>query len=310
LPVVDAGSKPDAATPTDSGVGTTDSGSTSVDSSTQGRPLGTRQCNSVSSVHEQYSLPAPTSIPSGTSFLSDWANRPIAGGFNGVQAMDTCRYRLDASFRTWHDKPAVRVEVNAGDDALNSGGERSEVLTMQTSGGGTIEESSSSGRTFIATSYYFPSNWDGTFIHGDGESWSAVMQFHPSGSAGYFAGLHAGRRDVGMPQKFYWSSGALSEFSDGSAILLGQWVDLVMQFDFATGDFRIYRRNEGQSKFVQVLAITDSSMVTSNTTYFKQGLYRGPDVNGRTDVLWIGPTARATTFAAAELASFGTANGF
>ena len=51
-------------------------------------------------------------------------------------------------------------------------------------------------------------------------------------------------------------------------------------------------------------------MVTANTTYFKQGLYRGPDVNGRTDVLWVGPTSRGPTFAAVEQASFGTSDGF
>jgi hypothetical protein len=46
---------------------------------------------------------------------------------------------------------------------------------------------------------------------------------------------------------------------------------------------------------------------TVGAHYWKQGLYRG-GVN-RTDVLWMGPTARATSFEAAEMAAFGTASG-
>jgi hypothetical protein len=137
------------------------------------------------------------------------------------------------------------------------------------------------------------------------------MQFHPSGSAGYFASLQAGRRDVGQPQKLYYSAGdGLKEFSDGSLIPLGAWIDLVFDFNFATGAYKIYRRNEGATTFTLVVNAVDATMVDSNTTYFKQGLYRGPDVSGRTDVLWIGPTSRGTSFAAVEAASFGTNAGF
>jgi hypothetical protein len=44
----------------------------------------------------------------------------------------------------------------------------------------------------------------------------------------------------------------------------------------------------------------------SQAIYFKQGLYRGGSVNGRTDVFWAGPTARGSTFSAVEQAAFGT----
>jgi hypothetical protein len=42
---------------------------------------------------------------------------------------------------------------------------------------------------------------------------------------------------------------------------------------------------------------------------YKKRLDRGPHVNGRTDVLWIGPTSRGSTFAAVEQASLGTNDG-
>jgi hypothetical protein len=297
----DAGSANDSGPVVDTG--TPDTGG-------NGTPVATRQCNTVSATTEEYGLAAPSTPPSGVSFLSDWGNRARAGGFSGIQVMDACRYHVDSNFHTWHGRFAVRVEVNPGDDPIGSGGERSEVLTMQDSSKNEFEESSASGDVFIATSYYFPATWDGTFLSGDGDSWSAVMQFHPSGSSGYFAGLQAGRRQAGAAQKFYFAGDALHEFSDGGQIVLGKWTDLVLEFNFGTGALRIYRRNEGQTKFTKVVDAVDSSMTSTDTTYFKQGLYRGPDVNGRTDVLWVGPTARGGTFAAVESASFGTSNGF
>jgi hypothetical protein len=44
-------------------------------------------------------------------------------------------------------------------------------------------------------------------------------------------------------------------------------------------------------------------------TYMKQGLYRGGTVDGRSDVHWVGPTVRGSTFAAVEQAAFGTSAG-
>jgi hypothetical protein len=277
-------------------------------SSGGGAPNASRTCFDTSATTEQYHLPAPTSLAPEVTFLSDWPNQAIAGGFDGIQAMDGCRYQLDASFHTWHGGPAVRVEVDPGDNPIPTSGERAEVLTMQDGQGNDFLESSASGLQFFATSYFFPSTWDGTFLQGDGDSWSAVMQFHPSGADGYFAGIQAGRRDVAAPQTLYYSSGpTLSELGP---IGLGQWVDLVFQMSFATGELHIYRRDQGQAKFAEVLAMTDTTMTSPSTTYFKQGLYRGPDVNGRTDVLWIGPSARGASFSAVEQAGFGTNDGF
>ena len=58
------------------------------------------------------------------------------------------------------------------------------------------------------------------------------------------------------------------------------------------------------SSFTQVVAATFPA--PPNGTYMKQGLYRGGNVNGRTDVLWVGPTARGSTFSAVERAAFNT----
>ncbi len=266
-----------------------------------------RICTGTSSTTEAYNLPAPSTLPAGVSFLTDWEHLDQAGGFRGWQAMDRCRIQVDPTFQTWHGKVAVRVEVNPDDDPIGSSGERSEVLFMQDPSGNIIYENNTSGRQFFALSYYFPSSWAGTFLSGNSESWSLVFQFHDT-SGGYFAGMHAGVRFASEGQKFYYTTSGGPQ--DLGQIRLGEWVDFVISIDFSTGDIYFYRRNEGETTFSEVLYISDSAATDPNDSYFKQGLYRGTDVAGRTDVLWMGPTARGTSFSAVEQAAFGTDNGY
>jgi hypothetical protein len=249
--------------------------------------------------------PAPPAA-AGVSFHSDWPGIPNGGGYRYTQMMDDCRMQLDGQ-TTWHGHAALRVEVRPGDDALESGGERAEALIMQDSSGASINESAASGTQYYATSYYFPTTWDATFIHGDSESWSFVMQMYGSG------GLSAARHDVGAPQIYQLSVGNNThDFSNG-AIALGTWTDLVLMYTFAAtanGHVTVWRRDEGEAKFTQVLDRANVVTLEGSSQYWKQGLYRGPSVNGRTDVLWIGPTARGPSFAAVENAAFGTNDGF
>jgi hypothetical protein len=97
-------------------------------------------------------------------------------------------------------------------------------------------------------------------------------------------------------------------FSDGGQIVLGAWMDLVIQVDWSSAAIAIWRRNQGQTSFAQVVSGTATSAASSGV-YVKQGLYRGANVNGRTDVLWVGPTARGSSFSAVEQAAFGTSAG-
>lgn len=258
---------------------------------------------------EHYSQPVSPAV-NGVSFLSNWSAEPLAGGFQGIQAVDPCRYQLDPKFSTWHGKPATRIEVNPGDDPLNLGTERAEALSMQTSAGAEIIESAPSGTQYFAFSWYFPTNWDATFLKGDGDSWSFITQFH--GSSDVAGGLAIGRRTTTDKQHLWYDLGSTGEaaFSDGGEITLGQWIDLVMEVDFKAGHLTMYRRNQGQTKFASVIDVAYPDAASVAGIYFKQGLYRGPDVNGRTDVFWIGQTARGTSFASVESATFGTSDGF
>lgn len=260
-----------------------------------------RKCAPAGAItNERYNLFGPSAFPSGVSFLSDWSLNPTSGGYSGIQAMDACRIQPDPTFQTWHGKPTVRFEVNRGDDPLaSSGTERSEVLQLQNDLGGDLIES---GTQFYAMSYYFPINWDGTFLQGNANSWSSVMQLYG------WSSLQAGRRTPAGPQKLFFVTGA--GMHDLGVITKGNWIDLILQMNWSSGQYSVYRRNQGQSKFTSAVTATDAAAAGKSGVYFKQGIYRGPDVNSRTDILWTGPTARAGNFSAAEQAAFGTNNGF
>jgi hypothetical protein len=280
--------------------------------------------------HEQYGLPPTTGLPSGVTSLTDWTQHPAHGGWYGAQQMDDCRYQADpGGFMTWHGKLAARVEVDPGDDplALGENSERTECLTEQDASGNQLDEGPASGAQFYATSYYFSTDWAATsypysvFEAGGGtwpgnvssdcgsagnlcNSWSLVLQFHQPGGGTPWAVLSAASPAPGQPQKMWLAGSQDVQFSDGGAIVPGKWVDLVLEVDWTSGAIDVWRRDEGQAGFTQVVATTFPAPVDG--TYMKQGLYRGGNVNGRTDVLWVGPTARGSTFSAVEEAAFGT----
>jgi hypothetical protein len=319
-----AGIPSDAYTPLDSTM-PLDTGTTKppADSAADGtapgadaaRPSASPKCSDVAVTVDLTSSaqPAPPAAAAGVSFLTDWVGLTKAGGYNRIQVMDACRMQADGT-KTSHGLPALRVEVRPGDDplALGQNSERAEALIMQDASG-PIDESAASGTQYYATSYYFPATWDGTFLRGNANSWSFVTQFHGTGSA-LAGGLTAGRHTATGPQIYQLSGGGQTFDLSSNAISPDKWTDFVFVYTWAstaTGRITLFRRDESQTKFTQVLdAANIATMPSANETYyFKQGLYRGGDVGGRIDIFWIGPTARASTFAAAELAAFGTNDG-
>jgi len=284
--------------------------------------------------YETYGLPPTTSLPSGVSALTDWTQHPAHGGWYGAQQMDACRYEADpGGFTTWHGKPAARLEVNPGDDPLMLGenSERTECLDEQDATGAEISEGPSSGTVYYATSYYFSKSWAATsypysvFEAGGSSwpgnvssdcggagnlcnSWSLVFQLHGPGGGTPWAVLAAASTAPGQPQKMWLSGSTDVQFSDGGQLVLGAWVDVVLEVDWAAPTISVWRRNQSQTAFTQVVSAA-SFPAAQTGTYAKQGLYRGGNVNGRTDVLWVGPTARATSFASVESAAFGTSAG-
>jgi hypothetical protein len=271
------------------------------------------------------------SVAGTVSFYGNWDQDPAQGEWKYIQAVAPTRFQKDPSTLTWHGMGAARVEVDPGDDPLNLGSntERAEVLVMEDAGT-AIPENESSGTQFFATSYKFPANWAGTQLHGNSNSWSIVMQLHGPDSLGASPAisLSAAMFTNGGPEMYALGTnagdltgsccGPSYSFSGGSLVTLGSWTDLVMQITFAstpTGHIAVWRRDQGQQGFTQVLDVPNVATLQYGSQqgmpvgdhYWKQGLYRG-GVN-RVDVLWVGPTVRGTTFAAAEYAAFGTTNG-
>jgi hypothetical protein len=262
--------------------------------------------------HELYRLPPAGKLADGVSFASDWTQR-ATGGWFGAQIMDGCRMRPDGT-TTWHGKAAVRVEVQPNDDplALNSNSERAEMLVMQDAKGGQLKENAGSGTQYYATSYYFPPTWQGQQLpwsafapincsrdQNQCNSWSFVWQFYGWG------GLSAAQTAMRGPEQYLFNN---VRFSTRSPLTLGKWTDLVFMVDWRTGGYRVWRRDEGEKQFARVLSGM-TPILPGREIYIKQGLYRGGNVAGRTDVLWVGPTARGTSFAAVEGQAFATAEG-
>jgi len=272
------------------------------------------------------------SIVGVVSFNGDWDKDPAQGGWADIQVVEPSKLQKDPNTPTWHNRGAARVEVDYGDDPLNlgEGTERAEVLNMQDSAGKQILENEGSGTQYYAISYEFPTDWAGTEIAGDGTSWSIVFQLHGPDNLGYspaFA-LNAAKTTSTGPETYFVTTnagdrqtgccGPSYDFSDGGLISLGQWTDFIIMMSFAstaTGHITIWRRDEGQTGFAQVVDVGNVATLQYNSQigstvgghYWKQGLYRGGV--DRADVLWMGPTVRATSFEAAEMAAFGTASG-
>ena len=261
--------------------------------------------------HEKYRLPSPRNVPESISFGTDW-KESASGGWFGQQTMDACRIRLDG-FATWHGKQAVRIEVQPGDDPLNlkSNSERAESLGMQDPGGRQIKESGTSGKQFYATSYYLPPMWQGQQLPWSAfapidcsagnlcASWSFIWQFYG------WESLSAARTTVNGEEHYRFNG---RPFTRNGLIASGKWTDFVFFVDWSDGSYTIWRRDEGQTGFDEVLK-GRAAVAAGREIYVKQGLYRGGNVGGRTDVLWIGPTARGSSFSAVERYAFGTDEG-
>jgi hypothetical protein len=263
-----------------------------------------------------------TAVPADTgqaSFVSDWT-RSSLGNWRWTQIMSANRLQPDLNVRTNHGLTPARVEVRPGDNPIGATGERSEVLMMKNATTDSLTENPNSGTQYFALSYFFPTTWSGTEIAGNPNSWSAVFQLHGPDdlSAPPSFALH-------VSDKFRISrlAGDLStqrnvvyELSDGGAVRLGEWVDFVVKIQLDSreaGAITVWRRNQGSPSFAQVLNVTNVATLqyrggSVGEHYWKQGLYRGA-VPDRTDVLWMGPMARATSFLAAEKAAFGTQAG-
>lgn len=275
-------------------------------------PIGSHKILNFKVTPIALAQPTPGPINGTVSFFADWGANSSTGGWRSRQTVSADRIRVDGT-KTVHGFTAARVQVSPGDDPINASGERSEVLQMP------IAEDNGSGTQYYALSYKFPSTWQSTASSNPAVDWSIIFQLHGPDSLGtspvfalnalqngYSVTLYGGEIGNGAREVEYPISGGMPK---------DKWTDLVIMIDYKadkTGHVSIWRRDEGEAAFT--LAFDKANVATLQyrgsvgAHYWKQGLYRGQN-KGLTNVLWIGPTARATTFEAAEAKAFGTRSG-
>ena len=94
----------------------------------------------------------------------------------------------------------------------------------------------------------------------------------------------------------------------------GKWVDLVIKIKFAkdfTGAVAVWRRDEGQANFKQVVSLENVPTLQYRSSqgpvcmhYWKHGLYRSKQIS-ITNVLWLAGLTRGDSLADVVRASFG-----
>ena len=204
---------------------------------------------------------------------------------------------------------SARVEVRPGDDPINSTGNRSEVLHMTNSSGTRFYETESSGTQYYAFSFMLDASWQ-TPSNVNG-AWAIIFQLHgpddlkasPSFAVSIYKNLNIAINggDLDNPSKSVSRSYPLTE----STLNIGHWVDLVIKIKFAqdfNGAVEVWRRNEGEMDFKQVLTVDNiptlqykSSLGGVGNHYWKHGLYCSKQT-AITNFLWLDGMVRGNTY--------------
>jgi hypothetical protein len=263
---------------------------------------------------------SPTIRPpiTGISFYDNWEHGITApGGWKDQQIVADDRFQRVAS--TSEDGPyAARIEVRPGD--INSSGERAEVVHMSDASGNPIDENESSGTQYYAFSIQLPTNWVPPADDVNGRHWGICLQLHGPNKLGtspsfaveatdtFHIDVNGGNLDSPSESLMYQSY----PFSDGS-LNLGHWVDFVIKIKFAkdfTGSIDVWRANEDQTQFTQVLSVNKiptlqykSSLGGVEDHYWKYGYYRANQTSV-ISILYLGPIARGTTFSGVVMTAF------
>lgn len=258
-------------------------------------------------------IPPVTGI---ATFKGDWTK--TMGNFT-TSNLGPSNYAKDGN--TWHGIQAVSFALSPLDLA---GGckspdcNRNEVAELPGDNGGINDETKA-----IGTTVYFGSSFKiASSFKTSPRSWMIPLQLHgPSdyGTNPLFC-FDIGGKTWKMNAKLGDVNSAPNKgyaFKNG-VINYDKWTDFVIAVNFqrsATGSINVYRRDEGESKFTLMLTIANTPTYQFKGSgallyhYWKTGLY-GLYNSSITDKAWLGPFSRATSFAAAEFAAFGTNNGF
>ncbi len=253
----------------------------------------------------------------GVSFFENFEQ---PGKWAGLQVVDVDRVQFVTS-PVQYGAYAARIEIRPGDDF---GGERAEAYGMLDANGNRIDENEASGTQYYAFSVRLDPTWQPPEKQTSGCKceWGIIFQLHGpdnlktspafaiEATDTFGIDLHTGDLDSSSNSMKYKNY----QFSNGS-LNIGHWVSFVVKIKYAkdfTGSVDVWRRDEGQAQFAQVLSIVNvptlqyrSSQGEVGAHYWKYGYYRSEQTT-ITNVLFLGGLARGTTFDNVVAAAFPT----
>ena len=259
--------------------------------------------------------PTPSPV---ISFSGDWEQGITGNGnWKGLQVVAADRFqRVTSPVR--QGRYSARVEVRPGDGPINSSGERAEVLGMTDANGNQINENESSGTQYYAFSVRLDPNWQSPEADANG-LWGIIFQLHGPDAYGaspsvsflvtdhfYFL-FHSGNLEDPLGRLF-------QEYTLlDSSLNLGNWIDFILKIKFAkdfTGSVNVWRRNEGQANFTEVLSLSNVPTLQYKESegpvvdhYWKHGFYRSKQTT-ITNILWLDGLTRGNTFDVVVSAAF------
>lgn len=224
-------------------------------------------------------------------------------------------------------------------------GERSEMMGMLDADGNKLPVTETSGHEFYAVSVKVSDDWQGPQPESAEKGhakWGSFMQLH---SPNVYNSPPAIKLEANDEFAVEMTSGELitlvsdkktglikQQRQNGEHFALangdlrrGHWVQFLLDVTWktdATGAVKLYRRDEGESDFHTVLQLTGiPTLQTSQyiptdlahcpscapdniVHYWRVGYYRSTSPN-QTNVLWLGPVVRGTTFDEVAKTAFG-----
>lgn len=253
------------------------------------------------------------------------------------------RIQIEKDPESPHKGYVAKFVVKSGDHRVIHSGERSEMYTMLDANAKKLHVGDQQGREFYGIAVKVSKDWLPPQKEGPNKGyvqWGTFMQLHSpniydsppaldlSVDDSYSLRLNSGELISYVPdikkgglkqrrkdsQKFEFSNGKLNP---------GQWVQFMIDVNWDSqpnGHVRIYRRDEGEKNFKNVLVLTNiPTLQTSEFIskvcqtcapdniqhYWRVGFYRSTSP-GQTNTLWLGRIVRGTTFKEVADAAFGS----
>ncbi|MBP9711022.1 MAG: heparin lyase I family protein [Candidatus Pacebacteria bacterium] len=252
-------------------------------------------------------LSVPLLASAAVTFQGGWERGVLtgAGEWSNKQVMRPDSYQIVSDVVRTGTK-AARVEVRPGDNPLTwccSNTERSEVLFMTKPDGSMVNENSSSGTQYYGFSVRLDSTWAAS-------TWATLFQLHGPDSYGTWASFELDARNDRF--EVYMLGGDVTQVTSpttyalsNSSLNRGKWVDFIVKITYAsgpTGALTVWRRDEGQANFTQVVNAQNVPTLQYKSTegtqvgahYWKAGIYRNAESS--TSILWNDGFVRADTY--------------